>query len=190
MNKTLLAFTASAALAFSVNASAHNNKGHDRHDHEPQIRARVVDVDPIYQTIRVEYPEQQCRYEESDRAERHRTHYVAPEKLLLGGLIGGVIGHELGRNHNQDAATVTGAVIGTVVAHNVGTQHYQGDHRNPPGKHCRVETRYRTEKQLMGYRVTYRYRGELYTTRMQEHPGKWVYLDVDVREDRPRRDRH
>jgi uncharacterized protein YcfJ len=138
-------------------------------------------VDPIYKTVRVAYPEKQCSYEEHRQPRKHRVSYVAPEKLILGGLIGGAIGHELGRNHNQELATVTGAVIGTAIAHSTNIQYYdRGDHGHQKPTYCRTETRYRTESQLQGYWVTYRYRGELYTTRMREHPGKRIRVNVEV----------
>lgn len=177
MNKTLLALTATAALALASNVAA-DSKRNEHHGHGYQGRARVVDVQPVYRIVRVAYPEKHCRYlEEPDG--NHRSNYVAPGELLLGGLIGGVIGHELGKNHNPRAAAVTGAVLGTAVAHAAHTRHERVDYRAPPRRHCRVETHYRSEKQFKGYRVTYRYQGELYTTHRHEHPGKWIRVDED-----------
>lgn len=195
MNKTLLALTTTVALALSTSVMADHNRHdrHDRHDrhhdkHAPY--AKVVHVKPIYKTIRVSYPEKQCWHEEVRRPTKHRVNYVEPEKLILGGIIGGVIGHELGRNHNQELATVTGAVIGTAIAHNANAEYYhRGEYRTHTRKHCRVEERYRTERKLKGYRVTYRYKGDLYTTRMREHPGKWIRVNVEVTPEK-RRHRH
>jgi uncharacterized protein YcfJ len=180
MNKTLLAMTTAVALALSSSVMADHNKP-DRHDDNRAIYAKVVHVDPIYKTVKVSYPETICWREEARKPIKHQVKHVAPEKLILGGIIGGVIGHELGRNHNQELATFTGAVIGTTIAHNVNAQYYQNaDYRTQERQHCRVENRYRTEQQLKGYRVTYRYKGELYTTRMREHPGKRIRVNVDV----------
>lgn len=187
MNKTLLALTTTAAIALSTSVMADHER-HDRHDghHDKHaIYARVVNVEPMYKTIRVSYPEKQCWQEEDRKPIKHRISYVAPEKLILGGIVGGVIGHELGRNHNQELATVTGAVIGTAIAHNANVQYYHtGEYRTQYREYCQVENRYRTEHQLIGYRVTYRYKGELYTTRMREHPGKRIRVNVDVTPER------
>jgi uncharacterized protein YcfJ len=37
--------------------------------------------------------------------------------------------------------------------------------------------RYHTERRLIGYRVKYRYRGDIYVTRMDYHPGKRIRID-------------
>lgn len=192
MNKTLLALTTTVALALSSNVMAEHKK-HDRHGHKQQVLAKVVHVEPIFKTVRVALPVKQCWREEDRHNRNHRVHYVAPEKVILGGLIGGAIGHELGRNHNQALSTLTGAVIGTAIAHTTNSQRYdehyehnewrhdRGDYRHQHNKHCRTEYRYRTESQLQGYRVTYRYAGEFYDTRTHKHPGKWIPINIEVK---------
>ena len=186
MNKTILALTTTVALALSHNVMADQKRhdGHDRHNyhHEKHVTfAKVVHVEPIYKTIRVSYPEKHCWHEESRKPVKHRVNHVAPEKLILGGVIGGVIGHELGRNHNQELATVTGAVIGTAIAHNASAQYYHsGEYRTEHREYCQVENRYRTERKLKGYLVTYRYKGDLFTTQMKNHPGKRIRVNVEV----------
>ena len=189
MNKTLLALATTTALALSTAVMA-DRENHHRHKGQYEKHAtyaRVVHVEPIYKTVRVSYPEKQCWQQEIRKPVKHRVTHVAPEKLILGGIIGGVIGHELGRNHNQELATVTGAVIGTAIAHGANTQYYYHKDDSHHRQHCRVENRYRTERQLKGYHVTYRYKGDLFTTRMREHPGKRIRVNVDVT---PLRHRH
>lgn len=193
MNNTLLALTTTAALVLSTNVMADHQR-HERHHHKHATYARVVHVDPIYKTVRVAYPEKHCWHKEAQKPVRHRVNYVPPEKLLLGGVIGGVVGHELGRNHNQELSTVAGAVIGTTIAYNANADYYgrgddRGDYRRHQHqrKHCKVKNRYRTEQRLKGYRVTYRYKGELYTTWMREHPGKRIPVNVEVTPERRHR---
>ena len=181
MNKLLISLTAMAAIALSSNAMADSKRFNDRHD-QHYTYARVVQVEPIYKTVRIGYSEKQCGQQETPV--KHQVNHVAPEQLLLGGLIGGVIGHELGRNHNQELATVTGvvtgAMIGTAIAHNAAAQYYHdGAYRPQTQQHCRIETRYRTEKQFEGYEVTYRYKGERYTTHTRGHPGKLIRISVE-----------
>ncbi|KPJ94379.1 MAG: hypothetical protein AMJ53_05380 [Gammaproteobacteria bacterium SG8_11] len=171
-------------------ADHNKHQRHDRHHDKHKTYARVVAVEPIYKTVQVSYPEKQCWHEEARKPVKYRVNHVEPEKLILGGIIGGVIGHELGRNHNQELATVTGAVIGTAIAHSANAQYYHdGEYRTQSRKHCRVEHRVRTEQQFEGYRVTYRYKGELYTTRMRNHPGKRIPVNVEVTPER-RHHRH
>jgi uncharacterized protein YcfJ len=193
MNKSLLALTTAVAVTLSSTVMA-DHKRHDRHDrhdrhhHKHAVYARVMHVEPIYKTVRVNYPEKHCWHKEARKPIKHRVSHTAPEKLILGGIIGGVIGHELGRNHNQELATVTGAVIGTAIAHSANAQYYHnGEYRTHQRKHCRVENHYRTEQRLKGYRVTYRYKGDLYTTRMREHPGKRIRVNFEIT---PKRHHH
>ena len=37
-----------------------------------------------------------------------------------------------------------------------------------------------TRRQLVEYKVTYRYNGEVHSARMDYDPGEWIKLDVDV----------
>ncbi|WP_455201192.1 glycine zipper 2TM domain-containing protein [Kaarinaea lacus] len=177
INKVMLVITTSLTLVFSSLAFA----DHKRHAHKQKehVRyAKVIHVKPIYRKVRVVYPEQQCWREEVKKPVTRRVNHASPEAVVLGGFIGGVIGHELGKNNNPELATVAGALIGSTLVHNANTQYYRtGEYRVYQRRHCRTENHYRTERQLKGYRVTYRYRGELYTTRMKHHPGKRIPID-------------
>lgn len=179
-NKAILAVTTSLALVFSTSVFA----DHKRHNHKQKehVRyAKVVHVKPIYKKVRVSYPEQQCWHEEVRKPIKRRVNHSAPEAVFLGGLIGGVVGHELGRHNNPELATVAGAIIGSTLVHSANTQYYRtGEYRVQQRRHCRTENVYRIERRLKGYRVTYRFKGELYTTRMKHHPGKRIPVNVEV----------
>ena len=163
-NKAMLAVTTSLALIFSMSAFA-DHKRHDHKRHKEYVQyAKVVNVKPIYREVRVSYPEQQCWREEVRKPIKRQVNHSSPEAVLIGGIIGGVVGHELGRHNNPELATVAGAIIGTTLVHNANTQYYStGEYRIQQRRHCRTENHYRTERRLKGYRVTYRYKGELYT---------------------------
>ena len=47
-------------------------------------------------------------------------------------------------------------------------------------RRCEVVERYDREEQVVGYHVTYRYKGNTFTTRMQNDPGKWLPVRVSV----------
>ncbi|WP_455221041.1 glycine zipper 2TM domain-containing protein [Kaarinaea lacus] len=178
--KTILALTTSLALIFSANASAEHKRNSHRGESHIQY-AKVVHAEPIYKTVRVAYPEQVCWREEFSKPIKRRVSYTSPEAMLMGGVIGGVIGHELGKNHNQGISTVAGALIGTAIASEANAEYYRtGEYRIERRQQCRTEQRYRTEQHLKGYRVTYRYKGELYTTRTKYHPGKRIPVNVEV----------
>lgn len=189
MKHPLITLATSLALAFSTQAFAgHKHHGHHRNDHGRNAYAKVIFVKPLYKTIRVAEPQQICHHR--DRrvpVNRHVHNSQVSGNTILGGIIGGVIGHELGRNHNQELATVTGALIGTAIAHDASSRHYQTvDYGVRHEQHCRTEMRYHNQSVISGYRVKYRYKGDVYTTRMAEHPGKFIRVDVDVKPHRRR----
>jgi uncharacterized protein YcfJ len=45
---------------------------------------------------------------------------------------------------------------------------------------CRVTHREETRRQLVEYKVSYRYNGEVHLARMDYDPGEWVKLDVNI----------
>jgi len=180
MNKALLAITTTLALVFSQNLLAEHSKK-PRKDDRYIDYARVVHVEPVYETVRVAVPVEQCRQETIQTPVKRRVSYAAPGEVLLGGLIGGVIGHELGDRHNREFTTIAGAIIGSSIASEANAKYYRsGDYRVEQREHCRTRTQYRTEQQLAGYHVRYRYKGEMYTTRTRQHPGKKIPVKVEV----------
>ena len=180
MNKTLITIATLLVLVFSQNVLAGHKKHSRQHDKYVDY-ARVVHVKPIYKTVRVAVPVEQCRHESIQRPVKRRVKYAAPEDVLLGGIVGGIIGHELGDRHNKEFTTIAGAIIGSTIASSANAKYYRtADYRTQHRERCRIETQYRSEQQLVGYRVRYRYKGEMYTTRMNEHPGKRIPVKVKV----------
>lgn len=114
---------------------------------------------------------------------------------VAGAVLGGVIGNRLTRNsHNQKLATVTGAFIGGVVGHEIAenshkqnTPKYHAHKRQHHDEQCVRVQEYghnnspKGSKKLKGYRVTYRYKGEKFTTFTRKHPGGRIKLEISVR---------
>ncbi len=165
--------------------------------------ARVIDVDPIVRHVRVRTPVQECweetrydhRYDErSDdysRYDRHdRPRRSEAGATIAGGIIGGVIGRQFGDGKGRDAMTLVGTLVGAAIGNERASRgrEYEGryDHYDAYERHSRpvtrCETRYRTDSQerIDGYRVTYRYHGQTYTTRTDYDPGDRIRVRVDV----------
>jgi len=185
---TTVFFAAAIASSSLVYADhdypAHNNSDQhksQRSKHKHIAYAKVVDVDPIYKTIRISSPEQQCWYEDVHKPIKRHVRRNKPENVLIGGIIGGVIGHHLGEGHNRNVATLAGTLIGSAIGRDSGTRTvHTGEYQVSQERHCETHTTYRTEEQLQGYRVTYRYQGELFTTKTRQHPGKRIRVSVQI----------
>jgi uncharacterized protein YcfJ len=172
--RTLSLAVASAALVFasSVNASP-------RHDW-----ARVVRAEPIVESYRVPVSHEVCRAEPVTVVERGHRRSDNRGPALLGAVIGGVIGNQFGKGSGRDAATAAGAVIGYKAVRSDQKRHdvyYGGGSYTTYHDVCHVETRYVHEQRVVGYDVTYRYRGSIYRTRTDHHPGDRIRVRSDVR---------
>lgn len=148
--------------------------------------AEVQDVRPIYRIVEHQVPQRSC-WSEDVRVERpyqHSTANHSATSTLLGGVIGGAIGHAVGRGHdNKKIGTAVGTVLGMSIGHDVGHKNRTTSYRETGYENIeRCETSYRreTEEQLIGYDVTYRYRGETFRSRTQRHPGERIKVAVSV----------
>ncbi len=149
--------------------------------------AEVVDVTPIYEAVRISEPHEVC-YDQRVRVDHHgpRGHgYASGTAPILGGIIGGIIGSAVGDTRsNRRVGAVAGALLGASVARDVA--HRRRDARSPQPVRfrteevCEVRYEYREEERLIGYRVTFEYAGERFTTRTRRHPGDTVPVRVRV----------
>ena len=138
-------------------------------------QARVLRVDPVTTTVRVAVPQQECYQQEVHTpVYSHRNDGAA----VVGGIVGGILGHNFG--HGRGGATVAGTIIGAAVGSSMaqGRDTYYDDVSYVD--RCDVHTRYETQQRLEGYDVTYRYKGQVYTTRMNYDPGEFIRVRIAV----------
>ena len=111
-------------------------------------------------------------------APKKETSIVAP---ILGGVAGGLLGHQVGQGSGKTAATIIGAtggaVAGSVIANNSGSS-------TPPPQQCRtIET---SREVVNGYDVVYRYNGRDVNVVMPSNPGSTIKVGVSaIVDDRP-----
>lgn len=154
--KTKFAFI---TFALSVFAGTQANAG-QFYDY-----AKVTRVTPVYDYVQIREPVQTCY---PVRTRRHRS----GASTVTGAIVGGAIGNAIGEN---SASTLAGVIIGTAVGASAEPRYTR------VRQHC--ETRYervREQKQLTGYKVRYRYKGEKYRTFMDHHPGDKIKVRVKV----------
>ena len=156
-------------------------------------RARVVSVRPVAERIPVSREEcwndRQRGFEER-RVTRTDTGASIGPGTILGAIVGGVAGHQVGRGRGNDAATAAGAVVGGLVGNQVDRDN---GNAGPGGRVTEVERvpvernveRCRTVEEVreatVGFDVQYEYAGRRFTARMPQDPGRFVNVNIDVR---------
>ena len=157
-----------SALAFSAAAvSGHGFIG----------KARVIEAQPLYETVEVTHPVTECWTERVSRNNHRHGAYIAP---IAAGIVGGVLGNELGRGRGKTALTVAGTLLGASLGHSYSTSHRRQQPTVERVRRCETVDRYEQQEQLVGYRVKYRYEGQTYYTQTTEHPGKHIRVRVKV----------
>jgi len=138
--------------------------------------ARVIGVEPQYESLNV--PRQEC----SNRwvAEPRRVDGRDVGGAIIGGAAGALLGNQFGHGHGRQAATAIGAVFGALAGTNIANRDRRDGYEQAPREvtECRVVTDVQTR--VVGYQVTYEYRGQHFTTLMQESPGAYVPVRVSV----------
>jgi len=170
--KTLL-----TALMLSVAATATAGPGRWGQGGALYDYARVVRVEPLVREVRVATPRQEC-WEETVPVRREAHHSATP--MILGGIIGGVIGNQMGKGRGKDVATVAGTILGGSIGRDIANENHSAEYGTVSRERCRTVNEYYTEERVSGYRVTYRYRGEEFTTRMSRDPGERIRVRIRV----------
>lgn len=180
-----------AALATAGIGAASAQRG----PHEMETRrdvARVVDVDRIdhrrndrvYQEC---WDERSNRYDRGyyrdDRGRLYREKDDGTTGALIGAIVGGLVGNQVGDGRGRTAATVAGAVAGAAVGKNVDENDKFARYRSDRGGEVRCRDVYADNGRgwgREGYRVTYVYAGQTYTTFTRRHPGRTLPVVVNV----------
>jgi uncharacterized protein YcfJ len=138
--------------------------------------ADVLRSEPYYEIVRVQRPREEC-FEDTVV---HREGGASGGGAVLGAIIGGVIGNQVGKGSGRKAATVAGAVAGGAIGN-------EAERRNNPERYyetaqtrCRIVDGWEEERRIAGYDVEYRYRGQVYMSRLPYDPGERLRIRVSV----------
>lgn len=139
--------------------------------------ARVVGVEAQYENVSV--PRQECRADwvTEARPAGGRDYGGA----VVGGLAGALIGNQVGRGHGREAATAVGAVVGALTGDNISRRGRWEQPSEPVTREvtsCRMVSD--VQSRVVGYQVDYEYRGQRFSTLMQDQPGPFVTVRVSV----------
>jgi len=139
--------------------------------------ADVLRVDPIYDDAGpapAGPPREECYEEQVGQPPAPDTRAGS---TVLGAIIGGVIGHTFGKGNGRTATTAAGAAAGAVVGNNAARA---DEGVAATERHCRIVEGAASPRHIVAYDVEYRYRGELYTSRMNYDPGDRLRVRISV----------
>ncbi|MBD8872994.1 glycine zipper 2TM domain-containing protein [Rhodanobacter sp. DHB23] len=133
--------------------------------------ADVLRVDPVYGVTQAA-PHQECYNQQVVQQNPGNT----AAGTILGAVVGGVLGSTIGKGDGRRAATVAGAVAGGAVGNSVASK---GSSYETTQTNCTMVGG-REQRQIVGYDVEYRYRGEVYESRLGYDPGERLRVRVSV----------
>lgn len=179
VKKTAIAIAIAGGV--SVSAIAGNDYASDNFAHYDY--AQVVDVNKIIEKVKYNEPVEKCWNEKV----RHRTRHVRNNNSktpdVLGAIVGAAVGNRFGKGSGRDAATVAGALLGGSIGRDIrknNNRHHQDSYRVETVRQCETHNEVRYEEQVAGYEVKYRYKGKVFTTQMDAHPGREIKVQVTV----------
>jgi len=171
LKKVTTLFIAATLVAAPLAFASHKNN----YDY-----AKVVSVEPITQNIRISTPRQECWQEQVSHYEQPQYRSATP--TIVGAIVGGLIGNELG--HNKDAkkaGVLAGSVLGGSIGRDIGRKHAgPGQRYYTTEQRCETYQDFHNEERITGYHVGYKYHGNIYHTRTQNHPGDRIKVRVTV----------
>ena len=141
--------------------------------------ADVLRVDPVYEQVRSQRPREECFDEEVTRVEPGGGDPTGG--TVVGAIVGGALGNTVGSGDGRRAATVAGAVIGGAVGRNIDR-----NNGGPPREYrdvrtrCRVVEEVASRRELVAYDVEYRFRGDVFRSRLDYDPGPRLRVRVGV----------
>lgn len=176
MKAVVVGFAVAMLLAGTQVNAQDRSYEHDRDPENAKVSwADVLRVDPIYDRVQTSSSREEC---EDVPVDRHVDNGNRAAGTVLGAIVGGVLGSTVGKGDGRRAATVAGAVVGGAVGNNAarGDDRYYTDSE----RHCRVVQDAAPERRVVAYDVQYRYRGDVYMSRLNYDPGARLRVRVSV----------
>jgi uncharacterized protein YcfJ len=143
--------------------------------------ADVLRVDPVYDDAGPPPsapPREECYEEQTEISPPPPDNRAG--STVLGAIVGGVIGHSFGKGSGRAATTAAGAVAGAAIGNSVADAGQQGGSGYTTERHCRIVDSAGGSRHIVAYDIEYRYRGELYTSRMNYDPGDRLRVRITV----------
>lgn len=110
---------------------------------------------PIYSTIQEEVQSEQC-YDVQEQVSSGTNNVGA---AVVGGALGGILGHQIGGGSGKTAATVGGAVLGTLAGQRMGSAETNGPAYRMI-RRCEPIRTLKTRQILSGYTNVAKFKGQ------------------------------
>lgn len=166
-----------AALPVAAQAQA-SRPGYPVSENTAYAYADVLRVDPVYETVRFREPREECYDQPVEVVERGRSGHGG---AVLGAIIGGALGNQVGGGDGRRAATIAGAVVGGAIGHDADKRNARPERRySSTERRCQVVDVDREERRVAGYDVEYRFKGDVYLSRLDYDPGNKLRVRVTV----------
>ena len=169
-------FAAAVLTAAGVSAQDRRYDAPPPQENTKYAYADVLRVDPVYDRVQTSTPREECDDVPVDRRVDGGNNNAAG--TVVGAIVGGVLGSTVGKGDGRKAATVVGAVAGGAVGNGIarnGDRTYEGTETR-----CRDVSSVSEQRRIAGYDVEYRYRGEVYVSRLNYDPGERLRVRVSV----------
>jgi uncharacterized protein YcfJ len=145
--------------------------------------ADVLRVDPVFAEAAPATPAQPC-YEEQVPIESTGEASASDQRGIataIGAVIGGLLGNQIGKGSGRAAATLAGAVAGGAVGNGLVAEDANDDYRPRyrTVRHCPPKPSSGTRR-IVAYDVEYRYRGDVYSSRLAYDPGDRLRVRISV----------
>lgn len=168
MNKLLATVAVMSTMVFASSASA-------------EEYATVTSVKPNYQNVSVPRYRTDCQINQVPIYGSVQGQ-ASTGDTIVGAIIGGAIGNQVGGGSGKDAATVLGAIIGADIA-NKRPQQQQQIIGYREEQTCNNVTYYETQEEIKNYTIRYEWRGIQGSTRTYNNyrVGDRIPVEITVR---------
>lgn len=160
-----------ASLIFAALPAIAYNRGYNSPIASSFVEARVIDVRP--NIVQECYSVQEHRPSYGGGYEQPPRSRTAP---VLGAIVGGALGNQIGGGSGRDAATVAGAALGYSITRDAQERNRYNNSQYDRGGYSQ---RRQCDERVEGYNVTFIIDGRRHSTYMQYNPGHTIRLRVD-----------
>jgi len=139
--------------------------------------ADVLRSDPISESIQESRPREVCRDVTTVSGTRYEN---TTASTVIGAIVGAAIGNQVGDGSGRRAATVAGAVAGGAIGREAAISNSPQGQRRTTRSECEIVDDYVERKEVIGYDVQYRFRGEVFSSRLSYDPGEKLRIRVAI----------